>query len=598
MNYDFCGWATKNNLKCSDGRVIRKNAFEVNDGTKVPLVWNHQHSDPSLVLGHALLKNKDEGVYAYCKFNKSRKAQDAKEAVENGDVVSLSICANNLQQDGCDVTHGVIREVSLVLAGSNPGAYVESTINHGEPFEDYEPSAVIYTGETIIHAADPEPDQTKDDKTEGNDNETETVGDVLDTLTDKQKSAVGILLAEIEDEKNDNNEEEDEEMKHNLFLGKQGDGDDKTTHVLTRDDAKTIFADAKKLGSLRESIKHHMEEGVLLHATIPTTGFDVPSTTPAPTYGINGIDMLFPDYKSLNPTPEFISRRMEWVDKVIGSVHRTPFSRVKSIFANITEDEARAKGYIKGKLKKEEVFSILKRVTDPKTVYKKQKLDRDDILDIGDNMNVVLWLRAEMLMMLREEIARAILIGDGRLASSDDKISEEHIRPIVTEHDLLSIKVPVTVPSNATDDEIAEATIKAMIRARKQYKGTGNPNWYTSDDVITDMLLLENAIGDRKYKTEAELSTAVRVNEIIPVEPMDGQTVSVNGTNYPLLGIVTNLSDYNIGTNKGGEINWFEDFDIDYNQMIYLVETRMSGALIKPFSALVFYLVRESGSGA
>lgn len=376
-------------------------------------------------------------------------------------------------------------------------------------------------------------------------------------------------------------------MKHNIFNA--GKGKDKSDqNFLSHDDMKTLIADAKKCGSFRDAVHQHMQDGVLVHAEFPTEGLTVgPGTS---TYGIDGIDMLFPDYKSLTPTPEFISRRMEWVDKVMARVHHTPFSRVKSLFADITADEARAKGYIKGKLKKEEVISLLKRTTDPKTVYKKQKLDRDDIIDMEKDFNVIPWLRAEMHMMLREEIARAILVGDGRLASSEDKISEDHIRPVATEHDLFAVKIPVNVSASATEEEIAKAIVKAAIKGRKLYKGRGTPDFYTTDDYVTDMLLLENAIGDRQYKTEAELATAIRASEIITVEPMEGNKITVNGTQYPLIGMMVNLGDYNVGTDKGGEVTDFDDFDIDYNQQIYLSETRISGALIRPFSALVFYL--------
>lgn len=596
MDYNFCGWATKNGLKCSDGLTIRKGAFDVKDGTKVPLVWNHDHSNPASILGHAVLMNRDEGIFTYGYFNNSSAANNAKMSIEHGDIVALSICANHVEKEEDEVIHGVIREVSLVLAGANPGAFIESVINHNEPLGDFEEDAIIYTGEPIslkdidsINVVHADEDEMSN----------KTIVEVLDTLNDEQKAAVGMLIeslkhgdGEDDDDDDDKKEGDDKSMEHNLFEGKKKDSKD--GEVLTHEDKLTIIKDAKKMGTLRESIKHHMEEGVLTHA-IPTTGLTTPTGT-KPTYGVHGIEMLFPDHKDLTPTPEFISRRMEWVDKVINGVHRTPFSRVKSTFADITEDDARAKGYIKGKLKKEEVFSLLKRVTDPKTIYKKQKMDRDDVIDISNNFDIIPWLRSEMLVMLREEIARAILIGDGRLSSSDDKISEDHIRPIASEHDLFSVKVPVTVPSTATEEEIANEIIKTMIKARKSYKGTGSPALYTTDDYITDMLLIENAIGDRKYKTESELSTAVRASDIVPVEVMEGHKITISGTQYPLVGIITNLKDYNVGTDKKGEINWFEDFDIDYNQMVYLVETRMSGALVKPYSALVFYLNKTTSS--
>lgn len=600
--YDFGGWATKNNLRCSDGRVIRKDAFKDNDGRTVPLVWNHDHNSPTGVLGHALLTNKEDGVWADCVFNESDSAKAAKETVKHGDIVALSIWANQLQHDGNDVIHGMIREVSLVHAGANPGAFIESVLMHGEPMDLYDDEGILFTGEnlSLSHSEDSKSDK---DKNEDND---KTVKEVLDTLTDEQKAAVGILVSGLtkdgknEDDDKDDDSKEDkggkDEMKHNVFDTKDG----KQQGYLSHADMKQVFDDAKKCGSFREALHQHMEDGVLAHASlpspIPTTGFDTPTGTQD--YGINDMSMLFPDYKSLNDRPEFISRRMDWVSLVINGVHRSPFSRVKSVFADITEDEARAKGYIKGNMKKNEVFSILKRVTDPKTVYKKQKFDRDDILDMGNSFDFVAWVRAEMRMMLEEEIARAILIGDGRLASSEDKISEDHIRPIATEHPLLNVQIPVKVAADATEEEIAKETIRVMIKSRKQYRGKGSPTFWTNDDVITDMLLIEDGIGRRLYKTEQELTTAVRASSIVPVEVMEGQKLVVNGVQYPLIGILVNLDDYNVGTDKGGEITNFDDFDIDYNQYVYLTETRMSGALTKPFSALTFYLDKSDTATA
>lgn len=600
MKYDFCGWASKNNLKCSDGRVILKDAFKGNDGERKPLVWGHRHDGPGAVLGHAILENREEGVYAYCCFNNTQAGKDARECVEHGDVETLSIWANNLVQDGPNVKSGSIREVSLVLAGANPGAFIESVVAHNMPMGDEDEEGIFYSGETLVleHGTLSHEEGSKKGK-EGGDppgGDEPSVSDVLDTLTDEQKQAVGVVISQLEAGKeggdqgsNTEGSKKEGDMKHNIFdKGKEKEN----KNFLSHDDMKTLITDAKKCGSFRDAVHQHMQDGVLVHADFPTEGLTVgPGTS---TYGIDGISMLFPDYKSLTPTPEFISRRMDWVEKVMSRVHHTPFSRVKSLFADITADEARAKGYIKGKLKKEEVISLLKRTTDPKTVYKKQKLDRDDILDMEKDFNVIPWLRAEMHMMLREEIARAILIGDGRLASSEDKISEDHIRPVATEHDLFAVKVPVNVSSSATEEEIAKAIVRAAIKGRKLYKGRGTPDFWTTDDYVTDMLLLENAIGDRQYKTEAELATAIRASEIISVEPMEGNKITVNGTQYPLIGIMTNLGDYNVGTDKGGEVTDFDDFDIDYNQQIYLSETRMSGALIRPFSALVFYLNKGS----
>lgn len=608
MKYDFSGWATKNDLRCADGRVIRRGAFKINDGKKVPLIWNHEHNNPSAVLGHAILENRDEGVYAFCSFNNTVAANDAKEAVVHGDIDSLSIYANHLQQDGPNVLSGVIRELSLVHAGKNPGAFIESVFSHGEPMDDYDEEAIIYCGETIdLSHAEEMKSSKKKDNPEPEKKKDPTIQEVLDSLTDDQKAAVGMLLAGSEKEKEDDKEmkrnifedekekEDDKEMKHNIFEGKKSDPDAPEKRFLSHDDMKLIFTDAKRLGSLKDAVQYHMEEGVLQHAEIPTTGMTLPTGTA--TYGIKGIDMLFPDYKTMTDTPEMITRKMDWVAKVMSRVHHIPFTRVKSVYANITEDEARARGYIKGKLKKEEVFSVLKRTTSPQTVYKKQKLDRDDIIDITD-FNVVAWIRSEMRMMLDEELARAFLIGDGRLASSDDKISEEHIRPVATDVDLMSIKYGVQVAATDGEDVIAKETIKAAIRARKRYKGKGTPDFFTTEDVLTEMLLLEDGLGHRMYKTEAELATALRVREIITVEPMEDHKITVDTSQVPLIGLIVNLDDYYVGADKGGEINSFEDFDIDYNQQKYLIETRVSASLAKPFSAIVLYLNKTAAAGS
>lgn len=566
-NFDFCGWATRNDLKCSDGRVIRRDAFKHNDGQKVPMVWNHQHNDPNEVLGHALLENREEGVYAYCKFNDTESGKTAKLLVQHGDVNALSIYANQLEQQGPNVMHGNIRELSLVLAGANPGAFIESIIKHGEESDE---EGIIYTGEniTLSHADDESKEEKKDESKEEKKDESEpedkkTIEDVLKTLNEEQKDAVYAIVAQaISHSDSDNENEEDEEdttMKHNLF--------DKETkqeeNVLSHDAMETIIADGKRYGSLKESFLAHAEE-----------------------YGIKEIETLFPEPKSLNNPPEFIKREMGWVQKVMSGVHHTPFSRIKSSFADITEDDARAKGYIKGKLKKEEVFSLLKRTTTPTTIYKKQKLDRDDVIDITD-FDVVAWLKSEMRMMLDEEIARAILVGDGRLSSSDDKINEQNIRPIWKDEDLFNIKATIEVDASATPDQKAKAAIRAIIKSRKNYKGSGNPALYTTEDFLTDCLLLEDANGRVIYDTEEKLRTALRVSAIITVPVMEGLTRKDDGGNdLDLLGIIVNLADYNVGADKGGAINMFDDFDIDYNQQKYLIETRCSGALIKPFSAI------------
>lgn len=561
-SFDFCGWATRNDLKCSDGRVIRKDAFKHNDGQKVPLVWNHQHNSQDEVLGHAILENREEGVYAYCSFNDSDSGKTAKILVQHGDIDALSIYANQLQQQGPNVMHGNIREVSLVLAGANPGAFIESVLKHDEESDD---ECIIYTGENIDLAhADKEPEKKEDEKVDNK--EDKTIGEVFETLTEEQKTAVYAMLGqalkhgdEKEDPETNNNDEEDNTMKHNLF----DDETKKDENVLSHDAMETIIADGKRYGSLKESFLAHAQE-----------------------YGIENIDYLFPEAKSLNTPPDFIKREMGWVQKVMSGTHHTPFSRIKSMFADITEDDARAKGYIKGKLKKEEVFSLLKRTTTPTTIYKKQKLDRDDMIDITD-FDVVAWLKSEMRMMLDEEIARAILVGDGRLASSDDKINETNIRPIWKDEDLYNIKSTIEVDAAATTDQKAKAFIRACIKSRKNYKGSGDPTLYTTEDVVTDCLLLEDMNGRVIYDTMEKLRTALRVKEIVTIPVMEGLTrTNDEGETLNLMGIIVNLTDYNVGADKGGAINMFDDFDIDYNQQKYLIETRCSGALIKPFSAI------------
>ncbi len=546
--YDFSGWATRNNLRCSDGRTIMKDAFKHNDGQTVPLVWNHQHNDPLNVLGHALLENRDEGVYAYCKFNETESGKNAKLLVEHGDVSALSIYANRLKQQGSNVIHGDIREVSLVLAGANPGAFIDSVMSHGEESDD---EAIIYTGEDISlsHA-----DKKSEDE--------ETIADVFNTLTEKQKTVVYALIGQALEEKEESEDNNDNDgskggnktMKHNVFDNEYDKND-----ILSHSDMEAIFADAKRYGSLKDSVLAH---------------------------GIEQIDYLFPDAKNVTDTPHFIQRDMGWVQKVMNSVHRTPFSRIKSVLADITEDDARAKGYIKGKQKKDEVFTLLKRTTTPTTIYKKQKLDRDDVVDITD-FDVVAWLKSEMRMMLDEEIARAILVGDGRLSSSDDKINEQNIRPIWKDDDLYTIKAPVEVASNATSDQKAKEFIRTVIKARKNYKGSGEPTLYTTEDVLTDCLLMEDATGRVIYDSVDKLATALRVKEIVTVPVMEGLSrTDSEGNTLNLMGLIVNLADYNVGADKGGAVNMFDDFDIDYNAQKYLIETRCSGALIKPYSAI------------
>ncbi len=613
--FDFSGWATKNNLLCSDGRTIMKDAFKDNDGETVPLVWNHQHDDAFNVLGHAELHNCEDGVRVDCKFNEdTEQGRNAKALVEHGDIKSLSIFANQLQQRGMDVVHGAIKEVSLVLAGANPGAFIDQvSFAHGDAADD---EAIIYTGEgiSLYHSEDAQEDKKDEKKSEEKETEKkdkskeekkpeekeddESLEDIFNSLSEKQTNAVYGVIGQLLDEKGgsgnkDKSDDEDNKdkggnntMKHNVFEGSQ-----ENQNVLSHSDMEKIFADAKRCGSLREAVSNAVESGVLAHS-IDTTGMD--TATGSQTYGFNDPSMLFPEYKTLNNPPEWLSRDMDWVKKVMAGVHHTPFSRIKSVYANITEDEARARGYIKGRQKKEEVFTTLKRTTDPQTVYKKQKLDRDDIIDITD-FDVVAWIRAEMRVMLDEEIARAILIGDGRPSDSDDKIKEANIRPIATDVPLFNTQVRVSVAADATEEAIAKETINAAIRARKNYKGSGNPSFYTTEDVLTEMLLLEDGIGHKLYKTEAELATALRVREIVTVEPMEGQTVAFGTDTLPLIGVIVNMADYNVGADKGGEINMFDDFDIDYNQQKYLIETRISGALIKPYSALTLAL-NKAGS--
>ena len=609
--YDFGGWATRNNTRCSDGRVIRRGAFKDNNGTKVPLVWNHQHNSPDNILGHALLEDREEGVYAYCKFNDSEAGLNAKTLVEHGDIESLSIYANQLKQKGSDVLHGAIKEVSLVLAGANPGAFIDTiSFAHGNESED---EGYIYTGKEIdyfMHGDydddeydyddedddeydyDDEDDDEYDYDDEDDDEDLEHAdeidaddfSEILGTLNDEQMDAVKTIigLSVMDAIENPEKYEGEIEMKHNVFDTE--DRMDEST-FLSHSDMEMIFSDAKRCGSLREAVETNIDDGILMHATtIPTTGMEV--ATGNQKYGLNDPNMLFPEYRSFQTTPEWISRDMAWVAKVMGAVHHSPFSRIKSVYANITEDEARAKGYMKGKLKKEEVFSLLKRKTDPQTIYKKQKMDRDDIIDITD-FDVVAWIKAEMRVMLNEEIARAILVGDGRLVTDDDHISEEHVRPIWKESDLFAVKVRTQIKNNATDNERAKAIVRSIIKARKDYKGSGEPTLFTTEDMLTDMLLIEDGVGRLLYPTVQQLATTLRVKEIVTVEAMEGLKRTEENKTYNLMGIIVNLRDYNVGADKGGAINMFEDFDIDYNQEKYLIETRISGALVKPYSALV-----------
>ena len=583
FKYDFSGWATKNDLLCSDGRTIRRDAFKDNDGKVVPLVWNHDHTDPSNVLGHALLKNVADGVYAYGSFNSNPKAIEAATLLAHGDIKALSIWANKLQQRGGDVLHGDIKEVSLVLAGANPAAIIDSVMVHGEESDE---EAIIYTGESICHSSGELKDEFEetedavehaDDKADEpkKSDDYEAVPDIFKTLSEKQKNAVYALIAEIisenKGEENEDNKEEDSVMKHNVFEQQNG---DQQENVLCHADVKAAFDDAKRYGSLKDSFVAHglKEVTYMAHADGD--------------YGIKNIDYLFPEARNVNNTIDFIKREDSWVRDFMSRVHRSPFSRIKSVHANITEDEARAKGYIKGNMKKEEVFTLLKRSTTPTTVYKKQKLDRDDVLDITD-LDTVALVKGEMRGMLDEEIARAALVGDGRSASDDDKINEVNIRPIWTDADLYSIKVPIAVAAGDDDNKKATNFIRAAIKNRKNFRGSGTPVLYTTEDMLSDMLLLTDTTGRDIYDTVEKLCKKLRVSEIITVPVMEGLTRQVESKTRTLAGIIVNLQDYNIGADKGGSINMFEDFDIDYNQMKYLIETRCSGALTKPYSAMV-----------
>lgn len=611
--FDFSGWVTKANRKCTDGRIIMDDAFAQDDGKIVPLVWMHNHSDATAVLGNVLLENRGDGVYGYGSFNDSDSGKLGKELVEHGDVTSLSICANSLIQKGPNVIHGAIKEVSLVLAGANDAAKIDNVIQHGEMIED---EAIIFSGEpiTFMHtdesSNDNEDEKTvkdvidsmteeqktvlyaivgaasgdmEDDDLEQGDGLFEyfehadggkTVKDVVDSMTEEQKKVLYAMvgMAVKEKETKDDDEEMNQSdilggnntMKYNVFDAGTGfDTDGVIMHAdgtpVLVEEIPAIFDDMKRYGSLKDSCLAH---------------------------GIEDVNWLFPDDRMLTNTPEFIKRDQEWVAVVMNGVHHTPFGRVKSMFADITEDDARAKGYLKGKMKKEEFFGLIKRSTSPTTVYKKQKMDRDDMIDITD-FDVVSWLKGEMRMMLNEELARAYLLGDGRAASSDDKINEQNIRPVAKDDDLFNVKVEVKVTSAATDSEKASAFIYSVLKKRKDYKGSGNPILFTTEDMLTDMLLLEDSIGRPLYADEAALARKLRVSRIVTVPPMENAKTA---DSKPIVGILLNLNDYNVGADKGGAVNMFDDFDIDYNQQKYLIETRCSGALTVPYSAMTMYI--------
>ena len=606
--YDFSGYATKNGLKCSDGRIILKDAFKDQDGQTVPLVWQHLHNEPANVLGHAVLENREDGVYCYGKFNDTEAGKNAKQLVEHGDISSLSIYANQLKEKMKQVMHGAIREVSLVLAGANPGALIDNlSFAHGDgTFVEDETEAIIYTGldfgEESGTAAHSEDDKTvaevfdtlnEEQKSvvyamiahasgerqeEGATTEQKgenviqhakadaTVKDVFDTLNEDQKKVVYYLIGAALEEagtesgaaaKHSNTDKEGESiMKTNVF---DQSTQEASKNVLTHDQMVTILGDAKRFGSLKESFIAHAEE-----------------------YGFDPIDILFPDAKDVDPGgPVTIKRNDAWVEDVLSDTTHTPFARIRTRIANLTIDEARAKGYVTGNLKKEEVIPLMRRVTTPTTVYKKQKLDRDDMVDITD-FDVVVWLKKEMRGMLDEEVARAVLIGDGRVVGDEDKINEGNVRPIAMDDGNVFVH-RVEVEANETIDNI----IDEFIRARKYYKGSGVPALYTSTDLLTEMLLVKDTLGHRLYKTVQELASVLRVSKIVEVEPMNEAVRMVGDDEHQILGIVVNLKDYTIGADRGGQVSMFDDFDIDYNQYKYLIETRISGALTKPKSALI-----------
>ena len=604
--YDFSGYATKVGIKCSDGRTILQDAFAHCDGKKVPLVYQHLHNDPKNVLGHAVLENRPDGVYAYCSLNNTEAGKTAKALVQHGDISALSIYANSLVQKSSNVIHGVIREVSLVLSGANPEAYIDNlAFEHSDGSITTDESeaficagAIIHDGIEIPEVSDNQDSSEEsishaDDKKDPEDQK--TVGDVFDTLNEEQKTVVYTMIAQAL-ETQDGEDEEKEDVKHSNIKGDETmkknifDKDSAATEVrgLSRADLRAIFNDARQSQStLKNAFLAHGYESI--SDALADYEHQDEVLAHAATYGIDNIGYLFPDARTTTNTPQFIKRDTEWVSKVFGAAKHVPFSRIKTVLADITADEARARGYIKGNEKADEVITLLKRTTDPQTVYKKQKLDRDDIIDITD-FDVVVWLRMEMRMMLEEEIARAQLVGDGRLSSSDDKIKEDKIRPIATDDPIYTIEIQIPVVATTAQ------MIDEIIKGRKQYKGTGTPAFYTTPDVNGDMLLLKDTTGRRLYNTEADLAAGIRAREIIEVPVMENKvvvltpaTVSETGLQKRLVGISVNMTDYSLGADKGGSISMFDDFDIDFNQFKYLIETRCSGALTMPHSAIAYW---------
>lgn len=583
--YDFSGYATRCNVQCADGRIIRKDAFKDQDGTRVPVVWNHDHTDNSNVLGHADLENREDGVYAYITMNEDvQRGRDAKAQVMHGDITSLSIYANHVRQNGPNVVHGVIREVSLVLAGANPGAFIDTRMAHSE---DGDEEAVIYSGEEgfeVFHSEETNEreNEPENDTSEGEDVEMadkdindmtvdEAIDHIQNKLTDDEFAFMMGLVTEVAATADENDNEGDNEMKQSAFANdaqqyETNDGilvhSENGDTYISRDDEKKIWDYARRNGGMS------LKEAIFAH-------------------GITSIDLLFPDYETLDKTPQVINDDTSWVSVVMNGVHKTPFDKVRSLFADITGPEARARGYVKGNQKVEEIISLLKRETGPTTVYKLQKFDRDDLLDA--DFDIARWIHAEMEGKLKEELARAYLIGDGR-PDGDDKINETHIRPIYTDADLFTVKVGVKVSENGdTRQQKAEKIIDEVIRSRKLYKGSGNPKFFINEDWYTEMLLIKDQIGHYMYD-KSSLATRLRVSEIVPVPPMEGVTREVNGEDRPLVGIIVNLNDYNVGLKNKGRTTLFDDFDIDFNKQKYLIETRQSGALIKPYSAMTIEL--------
>lgn len=564
MKYDFSGYATKNDLKCSDGRVIRKDAFKGCDGKTVPLVWQHMHDDPSNILGHALLENREDGVYAYCKLNDTEAGKNVKALVQHGDIRSLSIFANQLRQNVNDVVHGVIREVSTVLTGANPGAMIDNvSFAHGDgTFGESETEAIIRADEQI---STEEVDHIEHaDK--GSDGGDKTVGEIFDSMTEEQKNVVYYMMSQIDGGSVEHSDEGGKVMKHNVFEG-SGEGAN-TTATLTHAEFLKINEQAKKMGSLKQAFMAHKAE--------------MADGTPGVDYGITNIELLFPDYRNVRNEPDMIKRDDAWVAGVIAGTNKTPFARIRTMTVDVTEDAARARGYKKGHLKKEEVIKMAKRVTGPTTIYKKQRLDRDDIIDITD-MDIVSYLKAEMQMMLREELARAILIGDGRDISSDDKIDEQCIRPIAKEEELYAFHLEVDMEGDDENDKYL-SLIDQIADGMEDYRGSGSPTLYTTKRIHNRLRRVKDKIGRKIYESDAALCEDLGVGQIVDVSLMEGY--KTDGGN-DVFGIIVNLKDYTVGTNRGGQTTFFDDFDIDYNQYKYLYETRLSGALTRPDSAVV-----------